>query len=113
MRICISILSACFLMSIISFGQLSSDRNYVSNNGIKKPGITSQAQVDALTSAKDRMQQVGYFDGLGRPIQSVVIQGSNATNDLVTPVEYDNYGREVKKYLPYADLNSNPVGSFR
>lgn len=62
----------------------------------------------------DVKQATQYFDGLGRPIQTVVKQGSLVTNpsnpassanatDLVSPVEYDVFGREQYKYLPYAE----------
>lgn len=55
---------------------------------------------------KDVRQSTQYFDGLGRPIQIVVKQGSQATGktagDFVSPVEYDAFGREVYSYLPFA-----------
>src|SRR5690348_4200126 len=47
-----------------------------------------------------------YVDGLGRPVQTVVKQGSLVTNgsgiDLVSAVLYDGFGRESNKYLPFA-----------
>ncbi|HWJ25821.1 MAG TPA: DUF6443 domain-containing protein, partial [Flavisolibacter sp.] len=62
-------------------------------------------------------QTTEYFDGLGRPLQSVVKQGSWTPVgaiydylDLVTPFEYDNFGKETKKYLPYVG-NTN-TGSY-
>jgi RHS repeat-associated protein len=53
-----------------------------------------------------------YFDGLGRPEQTVVEKGSLSSagnTDLVSPVVYDNYGREVQKYLPYASPTNDGV----
>jgi len=47
-------------------------------------------------------QSTTYFDGLGRPIQSVTTQGSPGKQDLVQPIAYDAFGREPKKYRPYA-----------
>lgn len=59
------------------------------------------------------MQTTGYADGLGRPLQMVVKEGSLSTHlnnniktDMVTYSVYDEFGREVKKYLPYA-ANTN------
>src|SRR5215203_3179035 len=62
---------------------------------------------------KDVQQATAYFDGLGRPSQTVVKQGSLITNpdspaystnavDLVSPVVYDALGREQYKFLPFA-----------
>jgi RHS repeat-associated protein len=46
-----------------------------------------------------------YFDGLGRPIQKVVKQGSYPTGgsavDMIIPTIYDEFGREAIKYLPF------------
>jgi len=44
---------------------------------------------------------VDYFDGLGRPVQSISIKGSPAGKDIIQPIVYDQYGREAIKYLPY------------
>jgi RHS repeat-associated protein len=54
-----------------------------------------------------------YFDGLGRPLQTVV-KGNNydGTLDIVSMNEYDEYGREVKQYLPYAPATGSN-GKFR
>ncbi|MBS1656235.1 MAG: hypothetical protein JSU05_15390, partial [Bacteroidetes bacterium] len=53
-----------------------------------------------------------YFDGLGRVLQTVLRQGSMTTGstavDLVSPVVYDEFGREQYKYLPFA---ANSTGS--
>lgn len=45
-----------------------------------------------------------YLDGLGRPLQTVTWQYSPAQKDIVTPVVYDEFGREQFKYLPYVPL---------
>jgi len=43
---------------------------------------------------------VQYSDGLGRPMQTVVIKGSSDNLDIVIPYEYDADGRQTKSYLP-------------
>src|SRR5687767_14450982 len=44
-------------------------------------------------SSRDTRQTTQYFDGLGRPLQTVIKQGSMATGstatDMVSAVEYD------------------------
>jgi RHS repeat-associated protein len=64
----------------------------------------------------DARQTTQYFDGLGRPLQTVqqqITPGSNPA-DMVAPVVYDQFGREVYKYLPYAASTGNTNdGSFK
>jgi hypothetical protein len=47
-----------------------------------------------------KAENITYFDGLGRPIQSVATQASPNRLDIVTPVVYDAFGRERFKFLP-------------
>lgn len=60
---------------------------------------------------KDVKLVTGYVDGLGRPLQTVAKQGSlttgNSPVDMITPVVYDGYNREIYKYLPFAAKNVN------
>ncbi len=55
---------------------------------------------------KDVKQVTQYVDGLRRPLQTVARQAALATGtfpvDLVSPIVYDGFGREVQKYLPFA-----------
>ena len=55
---------------------------------------------------RDVNLHIQYFDGLGRGLQTVTRQGSMVSGqspvDLVAPVVYDEMGREVYKYLPFA-----------
>lgn len=68
-----------------------------------------ESNPNALTTRglKDVKQTTQYFDGLGRPLQTVLKEGSletagNIKADLVSPVLYDEFGREQFKYLPFA-----------
>lgn len=60
-------------------------------------------------------QTTQYLDGLGRPLQVVIKSGASPTDglvkDLVSPAVYDEFGREVRKYLPFAA--SGNVGNFK
>lgn len=92
------------------------NKNYIIRNAIQVPGVTSAAQINALT-VDGNSQTVQYFDGLGRPIQTVTTQGSPLKQDVVQPVAYDEYGREVYQYLPFVStetnghIKANPVGT--
>ena len=52
-----------------------------------------------------------YMDGLGRPIQSVALANSPNGYDVISAIDYDNQGREFKKYDPFENTNST-TGSF-
>jgi RHS repeat-associated protein len=92
--------------------QVSTDRNSIVRNVINQPAITTQAQVDALTYTS-KQQQVNYFDGLGRPLQNVQVRASNLAKDIITPIGFDEFGRETAKYLPYTDVAGTVYGSIR
>ncbi len=48
------------------------------------------------------MQSITYYDGLGRPQQQVARAAGPSREDIITPIEYDAFGRVPKAYLPYA-----------
>jgi RHS repeat-associated protein len=52
-------------------------------------------------------QTISYFDGLGRPLQKINIHAGPLQEDIVVPIAYDDFGREVAKYLPYPVANNN------
>jgi len=58
----------------------------------------------------ESLQSIQYFDGLGRPIQTVQRGITPAKSDLVTFTEYDGVGREYKQWLPVQIVNNN--GAF-
>jgi RHS repeat-associated protein len=63
---------------------------------------------------RDVVQTTNYIDGLGRPLQTVVKQGSLSANgnvDLVIPKYYDAFGRESHQFLPFAANSAN--GNFK
>lgn len=76
--------------------------------------ITSTSDLLSRPS-RDVRQTTEYIDGLGRPIQVVVKNGSLVTDgtakDLVSVKIYDEYGRETYSYLPFQATNSD--GSFK
>lgn len=58
-----------------------------------------QAVTSSNTSAK-QVQGITYFDGLGRPKQSIGIKATPQGKDIVTPIVYDGFGRQTREYLP-------------
>jgi RHS repeat-associated protein len=59
----------------------------------------------------DVKQSTTYYDGLGRPFQTVSRQITPQAKDMVSPVMYDDYGREIYKYLPFSSAEDN--GQFK
>jgi len=60
--------------------------------------------------ASQSIEEIQYFDGLGRPVQTVQKGITPARTDLVTYQEYDPFGRESNSWLPTAVPNNN--GNF-
>ncbi|WP_272150923.1 DUF6443 domain-containing protein [Tenacibaculum aiptasiae] len=82
-----------------------SNENYVLSRDFQiatKTGI--------VTGNKDVVEQITYFDGLGRAKQQVGIRQSPSGKDIVTHIDYDAFGRRVKEYLPY--VSNDNKGSF-
>jgi len=72
--------------------------------------VPLKTEVDVLSSSRtihEVKQATQYFDGLGRPLQTVIKQSSPSLRDLVTPVFYDAFGRESVQYLPYIQISGN------
>ncbi|MDB5142980.1 MAG: repeat-associated core protein [Mucilaginibacter sp.] len=79
----------------------STNQNYILTSVPRIGGITNQTGF-ANRTACDLMQTVQYIDGLGRPLQTVQVMGSPSDRDVVQPIAYDQFGREMTRYLPYA-----------
>lgn len=58
--------------------------------------------VQAMTGTFYMRQNTDYFDGLGRPLQSVARKAHPNGYDLVQHHVYDSLGRERYQYLPFA-----------
>ena len=85
--------------------------NFVRTRNFSKPGISDTVTADAQNVAADVHQSTIYYDGLGRPIQTVAKQATPGMHDLISPQLYDPFGRESQKFLPYADAAA--TGHFR
>jgi len=63
----------------------------------------------AYRSATQTIPTSAYVDGLGRPIQTIV---ENGTADVVTATQYDNMGRPWRTWAPYTAATSSYVPTF-
>ncbi|RYE11495.1 MAG: type IV secretion protein Rhs, partial [Sphingobacteriales bacterium] len=102
------------ILPLYLFGQ-SGDQNYIKTSDYKKASTTT-----TINPATDLTINITYFDGLGRPIQKIAVAQSGTGTDIITPIVYDIFGRQVSDYLPYASSgttmqyvdNSTLVGSI-
>lgn len=86
----------------------SQSQNYIKTTKYRIPVAESAIATVADT---DKTVNVTYYDALGRTIQQVASKQSATGNDMVNAIEYDIFGRQVKKYLPYirtASLDFDP-----
>ncbi|MCT4644078.1 MAG: RHS repeat-associated core domain-containing protein, partial [Carboxylicivirga sp.] len=72
------------------------DENVLSTADVKNLGVSIQ-----------------YFDGMGRPKQSISVAAGPNEQDIVQPIVYDAFGRERYKLLPYAMGHANNKGAVR
>jgi len=102
------LMSCCFFSVLQVFAQPSNSYNYIVTNTVRQAGITSEAQVyNTSIMSGQKKQTVQYLDGVGRPLQTIVTQANPQGKDIVSVNEYDALGREVKKYLPFVNVNQS------
>ncbi|WP_299556790.1 DUF6443 domain-containing protein [Seonamhaeicola sp.] len=83
---------------------LSSANNYVTAYDLKE-ATTQHSNAELIVTQS-------YFDGLGRPMQNLAVKASPLSKDIISPIKYNNLGRETRQYLPYVDADANK-GSYR
>lgn len=88
----------------ISVGILaqSTDQNYIVTT-TPTVGVTDP---NTLTDANSN-STIQYYDGLGRPIETVQKAISPTGADLVSGIEYDGFGRDYRHWLPASVSGSN------
>lgn len=116
-------ISICFIVGL-GFSQTNVaptvDENYVHKIVYKEAYQVSQLNI---VPNNNKIETISYFDGLGRPLQSIgVRQGgknnSNEDTDVISHFEYDHFGRQHKQYLPFSSnindgkIINNPVSNI-
>ena len=72
--------------------------------------VYSRTYLDSTATSSTGVQQiqnVTYYDGLGRPKQSIAVKATAKGNDLVSIIPYDGFGRQVKSYLPVSMVSKD------
>jgi len=81
--------------------------NYVRTYEPAMPSADPAVVTSGSRTVSEVKQQTQYVDGIGRPLQDVVKGVTPQGRDLVTPVIYDKYDKELYKYLPYVPQSGN------
>lgn len=88
------------LISFSIYGQTSTE-NYTKS-------ITYLTETpDGNVSEEEMIESIVYYDGLNRPKQSITQRAGGNKEDLVTPIFYDQFGRQSIEYLPLPVENNN------
>ncbi len=87
----------------ITAGSPGSSYNYIRSQTMRDPVQGDGSNVASYA----RVEAIAYFDGLGRPVQTVTVQGSPAKADMIEGIEYDAFGRDFCHYLPFAKAGNN------
>jgi len=85
--------------------------NYVHSFEVQQSGVTSPNSLNISTPIITAVQTIQYFDGLGRPVQTVLKSVTPEGHDMIKPVTYNNVGLDEINYEPYTATTS--TGEYR
>ncbi len=89
-------LTLSFYLLSFNLSAQSQDENYIK---VTEALVPTTGSLESL-STNDKKQAVTYFDGLGREKQAVQSNATPTGKSIIVHYEYDEFGRQVKEYLP-------------
>lgn len=95
------------LVSSFSLAQ-STSHNYINTTELLEP--VDIATYNTSSTAIKKIETVTYLDGFGKVKQKVGIKQTATQKDVIQHVEYDEFGRISKQYLPFP--TSQNTGDF-
>ena len=75
-------------------------RTHAYSLGSNSNYILTKDMLDSAATASSDVKQ--WFDGLGRPLETVDMGAGTSGKNLITLTEYDRAGRTARQWLPYA-----------
>jgi RHS repeat-associated protein len=76
--------------------------NKVTTYTAKIPISTSLETYHTTNNDPDEVNvDIQYYDGLGRPVESIMGRASKDKMDVISVTTYDDFGRPYREYLPY------------
>lgn len=85
--------------------------NFIRTWDAEKPFSSDTVLTSNVRNVGEVKQTTQYFDGIGRPVQTVIEDMSPKGFDLVAPMLFDGLGREQFKYLSYTSTTND--GNFK
>ncbi len=86
-----------------------SDDNYV----LARTYQEKKNNYSEVSQETDVIETIQYYDGLGRPQQNIAIGHSPLRADMVTPIQYDEYGRVIKEWMPFPAIDDGTRGNYQ
>ena len=112
-KVAVSMMIIFAVMVTAKVNAQTNTNNYIITKAPRISGIVNDSTMAANAGDKTKMQiAIQYVDGLGRAIQAIQKQGSPLGYDVILPSAYDQYGREITKYLPFVP-QTGTSGTFR
>ncbi|MCL9803987.1 RHS repeat-associated core domain-containing protein [Flavobacterium amniphilum] len=90
---------------------LNVNENYILHSIFTKP-FTKLEIENHLPVLDDKIENVKYYNGLGKLSQTIDVRQGTQNNDIISQVQYDEYGRLKKEFLPYPTSNTGD-GKYR
>ena len=84
------------LFTVMATAQTTT-QNYIKTRTYK---VATTTAIATPTPAQATVN-VSYIDGLGRVSQQVACGQSASGKDIITPIEYDIFGRQAREFLPF------------
>jgi hypothetical protein len=83
-------------------------QNFIITNKVLAKNIVDENALETLP-VDSVATTIAFFDGLGRPAQTLSMKASPSKKDIIQPFVYDQYDREYRKYLPYVSSEGNGI----
>lgn len=77
--------------------------NDLNNNYLKSILFQVPTTTGEVENSIDKIETISYLDGLGRKLQDIAGRAGGQQQDVIIPYQYDDWGRQVKQFLPWVN----------